>query len=66
MNECPDVAVIGAGFAGLAAAYELLAHGISVEVLEAMSQYGYEQGLSPTKIDYMSFFHSEAAALPGT
>jgi 4,5-dihydroxyphthalate decarboxylase len=35
-------------------------------VLEAMSQYGYEQGLSPTKIDYMSFFHSEAAALPGT
>lgn len=35
-------------------------------VLEAMSQYGYEQGLSPTKIDYMSFFHREAAALPGT
>jgi 4,5-dihydroxyphthalate decarboxylase len=35
-------------------------------VLEAISQYGYEQGLSPTRIDYMSFFHSEAAALPGT
>jgi 4,5-dihydroxyphthalate decarboxylase len=35
-------------------------------VLEAMSQYGYEQGLSPTKIDYMTFFHREAAALPGT
>ncbi len=35
-------------------------------VLEAMSQYGYEQGLSPTKIDYMSFFHREAAALPGS
>ncbi|MGH7929084.1 MAG: hypothetical protein ACREQV_14950 [Candidatus Binatia bacterium] len=36
------------------------------KVLEAISQYGYEQGLSPTKIDYMSFFHGEAAALPGT
>jgi 4,5-dihydroxyphthalate decarboxylase len=35
-------------------------------VLEAISQYGYEQGLSPTRIDYMSFFHREAAAFPGT
>jgi 4,5-dihydroxyphthalate decarboxylase len=35
-------------------------------VLEAIAQYGYEQGLSPTEIDYMSFFHREAAALPGT
>jgi 4,5-dihydroxyphthalate decarboxylase len=34
-------------------------------VLEAISQYGYEQGLSPSKIDYMTFFHKEAAALPG-
>jgi 4,5-dihydroxyphthalate decarboxylase len=34
-------------------------------VLEAISQYGYEQGLSPAKIDYMTFFHKEAAALPG-
>jgi 4,5-dihydroxyphthalate decarboxylase len=34
-------------------------------VLEAISQYGYEQGLSPTKIDYMRFFHPEAAAFPG-
>ncbi len=34
-------------------------------VLEAMTQYAHEQGLSPTKIDYMSFFAAEAAALPG-
>jgi 4,5-dihydroxyphthalate decarboxylase len=35
-------------------------------VLEAISQYGYEQGLTPTKTDYLSFFHREAAALAGT
>jgi 4,5-dihydroxyphthalate decarboxylase len=34
-------------------------------VLEAISQYGYEQGLSPAKIDYLAFFHAEAAQLPG-
>lgn len=34
-------------------------------VLEAMTQYAYEQGLSPTRIDYMAFFHPEAAALAG-
>jgi len=34
-------------------------------VLEAMTEYAYEQGLSPTRIDYMSFFHPEAAALGG-
>ena len=34
-------------------------------VLEAITQYAHEQGLSPTKIDYMSFFAAEAAALPG-
>jgi 4,5-dihydroxyphthalate decarboxylase len=34
-------------------------------VLEAISQYGYEQGLSPSKIDYMTFFHQEAATFPG-
>jgi hypothetical protein len=34
--------------------------------LEAITQYGFEQGLSPAKIDYMSFFHPEAAALGGT
>jgi 4,5-dihydroxyphthalate decarboxylase len=33
--------------------------------LEAMTQYAYEQGLSPNKIDYMDFFHPEAAALEG-
>ena len=34
-------------------------------VLEAMTQYAHEQGLSPARIDYMSFFHPEAAALAG-
>jgi 4,5-dihydroxyphthalate decarboxylase len=34
-------------------------------VLEAMTQYAFEQGLSPKKIDYMDFFHPQAAALPG-
>lgn len=35
------------------------------QVLEAMTQYVYEQGLSPSKIDFESFFAPEAAALPG-
>lgn len=35
------------------------------KVLEAMTQYAHEQGLSPTRIDYMEFFHPEAAALAG-
>jgi 4,5-dihydroxyphthalate decarboxylase len=34
-------------------------------VLEAMTQYAFEQGLSPARIDYMTFFHPEAAALGG-
>jgi 4,5-dihydroxyphthalate decarboxylase len=34
-------------------------------VLEAMTQYAHEQGLSPKRIDYMTFFHAEAAGLPG-
>jgi 4,5-dihydroxyphthalate decarboxylase len=34
-------------------------------VLEAMTQYAHEQGLSPARIDYMAFFHPEAAALGG-
>jgi 4,5-dihydroxyphthalate decarboxylase len=34
-------------------------------VLEAMTQYSHEQGLSPSRIDYMTFFHPEAAGLPG-
>ncbi|HZA55056.1 MAG TPA: hypothetical protein VE616_12465 [Candidatus Udaeobacter sp.] len=33
--------------------------------LEAMTQFAYEQGLSPAKLDYRSFFHPEAAALAG-
>jgi 4,5-dihydroxyphthalate decarboxylase len=32
-------------------------------VLEAMTQYAHEQGLSPTRIDYLNFFLPEAAAL---
>ena len=34
-------------------------------VLDAMTQYSHEQGLSPSRIDYMTFFHPEAAELPG-
>ena len=34
-------------------------------VLEAITQYAYEQGLSANRIDYQSFFSPEAAALPG-
>ena len=34
-------------------------------VLEAMTQYAHEQGLSPNRIDYESFFAPEAAVLPG-
>ncbi|HLH24724.1 MAG TPA: ABC transporter substrate-binding protein [Chloroflexota bacterium] len=33
--------------------------------LDAFTEFAYQQGLSPTKPDYMSFFHPEAAALPG-
>ncbi|HTM10135.1 MAG TPA: hypothetical protein VL754_17250 [Verrucomicrobiae bacterium] len=33
--------------------------------LEAMTQFAHEQGLSPNRIDYRTFFHAEAAALPG-
>lgn len=33
--------------------------------LDAITQYGYEQGLSPNKIDYESFFAPAAASLPG-
>jgi hypothetical protein len=30
-----------------------------------MTQYAHEQGLSPARIDYRTFFHAEAVALPG-
>jgi 4,5-dihydroxyphthalate decarboxylase len=33
--------------------------------LEALTQFAHEQGLSPKRIDYETFFHPEAAALPG-
>ena len=35
-------------------------------VLEAITQYAHEQGLSPNRIDHETFFHPEAAALPGS
>jgi 4,5-dihydroxyphthalate decarboxylase len=34
-------------------------------VLNAFTQYAHEQGLSPARIDYMNFFHPEAAAWSG-
>jgi 4,5-dihydroxyphthalate decarboxylase len=34
-------------------------------VLEAMTQYAHEQGLSPNRIDYMTFFHPGAVGLQG-
>jgi 4,5-dihydroxyphthalate decarboxylase len=33
--------------------------------LDAITQFAYEQGLSPSRIDYESFFHPEAARFPG-
>jgi 4,5-dihydroxyphthalate decarboxylase len=35
------------------------------QTLEALTQFAHEQGLSPNRIKYMDFFHSEAAALSG-
>jgi len=34
-------------------------------VLEAITQYAHEQGLSPERIDYQKFFSPEAASLLG-
>ena len=33
--------------------------------LEAFMEFAHQQGLTPSKLDYKTFFHSEAAALPG-
>jgi 4,5-dihydroxyphthalate decarboxylase len=33
--------------------------------LEAMCQYAHEHNLTPTRLDYQSFFHPTAAAFPG-
>jgi 4,5-dihydroxyphthalate decarboxylase len=33
--------------------------------LEAIGEFAFQQGLTPTKLDVMSFFHPQAAALPG-
>jgi 4,5-dihydroxyphthalate decarboxylase len=35
-------------------------------VLDAMTQFAHEQGLSPKRIDYETFFYPEAAAFPGS
>ncbi|HWO42273.1 MAG TPA: hypothetical protein VNO43_10770 [Candidatus Eisenbacteria bacterium] len=35
------------------------------KALDAITQYAYDQGLSPNRIDYQDFFAPEAAALPG-
>lgn len=40
MQKCADVIVIGAGLAGLSAAYRLHGAGVSVTVLEAADQVG--------------------------
>lgn len=40
MTRPPDVAIIGAGFAGLAAARQLIAHGLTVEIIEATDRVG--------------------------
>ena len=37
----------------------------NARVLEAITQYGHEQALTPTRIDYRTFFHPAAAALAG-
>ena len=34
--------------------------------LEARPQFAHQQGVTPNRIDYESFFHPEAAALPGS
>ncbi|NIO09641.1 MAG: hypothetical protein GTO40_17210 [Deltaproteobacteria bacterium] len=33
--------------------------------LEAMTRFAHQQGVTPERIDYESFFHPEAGALPG-
>ena len=33
--------------------------------LEAFTEFAHQQRLTPTKLDYMSFFHPAAVALPG-
>ena len=40
MNSAVDVIVVGGGISGLAAAYELRRHGVSVRVLEASDRPG--------------------------
>jgi len=33
--------------------------------LDAVTQFAHQQGLTPTKLDYNSFFAEDAAALAG-
>jgi 4,5-dihydroxyphthalate decarboxylase len=37
----------------------------NVRSLEAITEFAYQQGLTPTRLDYHTFFHPEAAALSG-
>jgi len=37
----------------------------NIKSLDAMLEYSHQQGLTSTKLDYMSFFDPAAAALPG-
>ena len=38
----------------------------NVRALEAMMLFAHQMGVTPTQLDYMSFFDQEAAALPGS
>lgn len=37
----------------------------NVRALEAITEFAHQQGLTPDRLDYRTFFHPEAAALPG-
>lgn len=37
----------------------------NVRTLEAITQFAHQQGLTPNRLDYRTFFHPEAAALEG-
>jgi hypothetical protein len=39
--------------------------GDNVKPLQAMMQFAQQFGVTPTRLDYVSFFDPDAAALPG-
>ena len=72
--EGPDPSIIVYSWAAAAVADQRALMGDSYwayniahnrRTLEAMTQFAHEQGLSPSRIPYQSFFHPEAAAFPG-